>query len=132
VVCTLDVRDLDDKKIQRTFDRIATESVKIGLQNGTTFSYNENVTHEAALCDPRVRTLIGESAKSLNLTTRSLPSGAGHDAQNLARICPMGMIFIPSIGGISHSPKEFSTAADITNGANVLAAAVLAMDAMTF
>jgi N-carbamoyl-L-amino-acid hydrolase len=62
----------------------------------------------------------------------SLPSGAGHDAQNLARVCPMGMIFIPSIGGISHSPKEYSRPEDITNGANVLLHAVLAMDKASF
>ncbi len=132
VVCTLDIRDLDDKKIQRVFDRVTTEAVKIGLMNGTSFTFQEVVTHEAALCDARVRAIVGTAAKSLNLTTKSLPSGAGHDAQNIARICPMGMIFIPSIGGISHSPKEFSKAADITNGANVLAAAVLGMDATTF
>mgnify|MGYP003338595738 CR=1 FL=1 len=56
-------------------------------------------------------------------------SGAGHDAQNMARICPMGMIFIPSIGGISHSPKEYSTPQDIENGVNVLLHATLAADA---
>ena len=59
----------------------------------------------------------------------SLPSGAGHDAQNLARICPMGMIFIPSVGGISHAPTEFSHPHDITNGANVLLNALLKLDA---
>jgi N-carbamoyl-L-amino-acid hydrolase len=132
VVCTLEIRDLDETKIQRVFERIAAEAVKIGLMNGTTFGFQEGVAHVSALCDARVRSIVGAAAKSLNLTTKSLPSGAGHDAQNLALICPMGMIFIPSIGGISHSPKEFSKAADITNGANVLAAAVLGMDATTF
>jgi N-carbamoyl-L-amino-acid hydrolase len=58
----------------------------------------------------------------------SLPSGAGHDAQELARIAPMGMIFIPSVGGISHSPKEYSRPEDIANGANVLLQAVLRLD----
>ena len=57
-----------------------------------------------------------------------MPSGAGHDAQNLARIGPMGMIFVPSVGGISHSPKEFTKPEDIVNGANVLLQAVLAVD----
>ena len=51
------------------------------------------------------------------------------DAQNMARIGPMGMIFIPSIGGISHSPKEYSTPRDIENGVNTLLHAVLAADA---
>lgn len=57
-----------------------------------------------------------------------MPSGAGHDAQNMARIGPMGMIFIPSVGGISHSPKKFSTPKDIENGVNVLLHSVLAAD----
>ena len=57
-----------------------------------------------------------------------LPSGAGHDAQVLAKIGPMGMIFVPSAGGISHSPKEFSRWADCANGADVLLQTILAVD----
>ena len=57
-----------------------------------------------------------------------MPSGAGHDAQELALIAPMGMIFIPSVGGISHSPREFSHGYDVVNGANVLLNAVIAAD----
>jgi N-carbamoyl-L-amino-acid hydrolase len=132
VACTLELRDLDDRKVQRLYDAIVVESAKIGALNGTTFAFREFVRHESALCDERVRTLIGASAKVLGLSTKSLPSGAGHDAQNLARVCPMGMIFVPSVGGISHSPKEYSRPQDITNGANVLLGAVLAMDAATF
>ena len=128
VTCTLELRDLDDAKIQRLYNTVVAESRKIGAMNNTAFGYHEFVTHESALCDTRVRTIIGDSAKELGYSTKSLPSGAGHDAQNMARICPMGMIFIPSVGGISHAPSEFSRANDITNGANVLAAAVLRMD----
>lgn len=57
-----------------------------------------------------------------------MPSGAGHDAQEMAVICPIGMIFIPSKGGISHSPKEYSSPKDIANGANVLLHTVLKLD----
>ena len=57
-----------------------------------------------------------------------MPSGAGHDAQDMARLAPVGMIFIPSIGGISHSPKEFSKPSDIENGANVLLQSLLKLD----
>jgi N-carbamoyl-L-amino-acid hydrolase len=71
---------------------------------------------------------IEASATSLGLTHQRMPSGAGHDAQEVAHIAPMAMIFVPSVGGISHSPKEFSRAADITNGANVLLNAVMAAD----
>ena len=68
------------------------------------------------------------SARELGLTTKQMPSGAGHDAQDMARIGPVGMIFIPSIGGISHSPKEFSRPKDIENGANVLLGTLLKLD----
>jgi N-carbamoyl-L-amino-acid hydrolase len=57
-----------------------------------------------------------------------MPSGAGHDAQMMAQLGPMGMIFVPSIGGISHSPKELTPWEDCAHGANVLLHAVLALD----
>ncbi len=60
---------------------------------------------------------------------KARPSGAGHDAQAIARLGPMGMICIPSVGGISHSPREYSRPGDITNGANVLLHALLKLDA---
>jgi N-carbamoyl-L-amino-acid hydrolase len=57
-----------------------------------------------------------------------MPSGAGHDAQSIALLAPVGMIFIPSVGGISHSPKELSRPNDIANGANVLLHTLLEFD----
>ena len=86
---------------------------------------HENVP---APSDPRVRSLIADAARELGLTTKVMPSGAGHDAQALATLGPMGMIFVPSIGGISHSPKELSRPNDIVNGANVLLATLLRLD----
>jgi N-carbamoyl-L-amino-acid hydrolase len=71
---------------------------------------------------------IGRAAERAKLQSATLPSGAGHDAQNMAVLCPMGMIFVPSIGGISHSPKELTTWEDCANGANVLLGAVLDID----
>ncbi len=58
-----------------------------------------------------------------------MPSGAGHDAQSLAAICPLGMIFVPSRGGISHAPEEYTSPAQIADGANVLLSALLRTDA---
>ena len=57
-----------------------------------------------------------------------MPSGAGHDAQDMALIVPTAMIFVPSRGGISHSPREFTSAKDMANGANVLLNTILALD----
>ena len=128
VVCTLELRDLEDKKIDTLYASILKEATAIGAQNQTQFAYSELHVNVAAPSDPRMRTFIADSAKSLGLSSRVMPSGAGHDAQAMATLGPMGMIFIPSVGGISHSPKEFSRAGDIVNGANVLLRAVLAAD----
>ena len=129
VVCTLELRDLDAAKIASLYARIRTEADAIGKATGTTFAYTELHTNHPAPSDPRVRALIAASARELGLSTRVMPSGAGHDAQAIATLGPMGMIFIPSIGGISHSPKEFSTPEDIVSGANVLLHTLLKLDA---
>jgi len=128
VVCTLELRDLDDAKVDSMYARIQTEAKKIGAENGTEFAYSELHVNSAAPSDPRMRAIITDAAKGLGLSTRAMPSGAGHDAQAMALLGPMGMIFVPSVGGISHSPKEFSRPKDIVNGANVLLRTVLAAD----
>jgi N-carbamoyl-L-amino-acid hydrolase len=128
VVCSLELRDLDDHKIDSMYATIRKEADAIGKQNGTQFAFAELHVNTAAPTDARMRKIISDAAASLNLTTRQMPSGAGHDAQAMAMLGPIGMIFIPSVGGISHSPKEFSRPADIANGANVLLRAVLAAD----
>jgi N-carbamoyl-L-amino-acid hydrolase len=128
VVCTLELRDLDDAKIDSMYARIQREAKAIGDLNQTQFAFAELHANIAAPSDPRMRKIIGDAAAGLGLTKRLMPSGAGHDAQAMATLGPMGMIFIPSVGGISHSPKEFSRPADITNGANVLLRSVLAAD----
>lgn len=128
VVCTLELRDLDDKKVDSIFARIQREAQAIGARNGTRFEYSEQHVSFAALSDPRMRRIIADAASGLGLSARVMPSGAGHDAQAMAQLGPMGMIFVPSVGGISHSPKEFSRPKDITNGANVLLRSLLAAD----
>ena len=128
VICTLELRDLDDAKIDSMFAQIRQQADAIGKQNGTQFAFSELHVNSAAPTDPRMRKFVGDAARSLGLSTRVMPSGAGHDAQAMAQLGPAGMIFIPSVGGISHSPKEYSKPADIVNGANVLLGAVLAAD----
>ena len=86
------------------------------------------VASKPALADPMIREVIDAQAKKLGYTTKSLPSGAGHDAQEMARIAPMGMIFIPSKDGISHAPEEYSSPEAIAKGANVLLHTLLELD----
>jgi N-carbamoyl-L-amino-acid hydrolase len=128
VVCILEMRDLDAAKIARLHTVIMAEALKIGQMNGTSFSFEKVHEDVAAMSDSGIRRVIDAAAKELKLSTREMPSGAGHDAQSMAMLGPMGMIFIPSIGGISHSPKEFSKPEDIERGARVLMGAVLAAD----
>ncbi len=75
--------------------------------------------------DGGVQEAIAAAAEALTLSYMQLPSGAGHDAQSLARVCPAGMLFVPSAGGRSHSPDEFTRWEDCVSGANVLLHAVL-------
>jgi N-carbamoyl-L-amino-acid hydrolase len=128
VVTSLELRDLDASKIQRLFSAIAAEARRIGEGNGTSFAFRPLHENVPAPSDPAIRAMIADSAKALGFSTRTMPSGAGHDAQAMAQLGPMGMIFIPSIGGISHSPKEFSTANDIVRGARVLMGALILAD----
>ena len=128
VVCSLELRDLDAGKIQMLYQKIRAEADEIAKSSRVTFDFKELNANIPAPTDPRIRAIIAQSAKELGLTTKQMPSGAGHDAQDMARLGPVGMIFIPSIGGISHSPKEFSRPKDIENGANVLLRAVMRVD----
>ena len=77
--------------------------------------------------DSKVQQVIAEAAHDLQLEALRLPSGAGHDAQSFASLCPTGMIFVPSVDGISHSPRELTEWQDCVNGANVLLRAVIKM-----
>ncbi len=128
VTLGLELRDLDEATFTGLFHRLEDEAATIGRMNQTTFHFSEPTVVHPALTDPALRRTIDETARRLGFTTKSMPSGAGHDAQEIARVAPAGMIFIPSAGGISHAPKEFSRAKDIENGANVLLQAALAVD----
>lgn len=129
VVLSLELRDLDAKKTAMLYERIGAEAARIGEATGTTFAYKSTHDSSPALTDPRIQQTVDRAAKGLRLTTKSLPSGAGHDAQHMASICPSGMIFIPSVGGISHAPTELSKPNDIVNGGNVLLQTIMSLDA---
>lgn len=129
VVFGLELRDLEATKIERIFGEIRAECERLARSGGATISFSDSPVGTPALSEPAIRRVIADAARGLRLVSRALPSMAGHDAQHMARLGPMGMIFIPSVGGISHSPREFSRPADIENGANVLLHTLLALDA---
>ena len=129
VVMSLEIRDLDAAKIERVFERIRTEVGSIADRRGTAVRFNElDVASPPAPTDERMRDLIEEVAADLGFTTLRMPSGAGHDAQDMVHIAPTGMLFVPSVDGISHSPREFTTAGDMADGATVLLHTVLTID----
>jgi len=129
VVLGFELRDLDDSKIDMLYSAIHEQAQQIAKQTGTSFEFTLTNAIVPAPTDPAIREAVARSARNLGLTTRTMPSGAGHDAQEMARVGPAGMIFIPSRDGISHSPAEYSTPTDIANGSNVLLSTLLALDA---
>jgi beta-ureidopropionase / N-carbamoyl-L-amino-acid hydrolase len=129
VEASLELRSLDEARIKRLFDRIQRETTEIGAANGTTFTFALAQSRSPSMCVPAIRDVVRTQARALGRTTNDVPSGAGHDAQSMARVGPMGMIFVPSVAGISHSPFELTHPAQITQGAEVLLRTVLAIDA---
>ena len=129
VVMSLEVRDLDADKMQQVFDAIKIEAAAIADARQTPIRFDEiDVASPPAPTDLRMRKIIAQAAKDLGLSYKFMPSGAGHDAQDMTHVAPTGMIFVPSVEGISHSPKEYTTAEDMANGANLLLRTVLAID----
>lgn len=110
VELTLQIRDLDVAKMEVFANSICKQFfVRFKLLHAS----------EPALCDPGIQDIIEQSCNDNKLSSIRMPSRASHDAQNFT-FCPMGMIFVPSIGGISHSPKEFTTDLQCYNGVSVL------------
>jgi N-carbamoyl-L-amino-acid hydrolase len=110
-------------------ERLRGEADMIGARNGTRFDFSPFYESRAALTAEPLRAAIEEAARELGVTTMRLPSGAGHDAQSIAQFAPIGMVFVPSVRGISHSPEEQSRPRDITLGTDVLLHALLRIDA---
>jgi N-carbamoyl-L-amino-acid hydrolase len=127
---TLEIRDLDMGKISEIRNAIEIEARRMAAANETQVSFERYYESRGAPADERIREAIRRSAESLGLSTLSLPSGAGHDAQSLALIAPMGMVFVPSVDGVSHSPNELTRPEDVEAGANVLLESILAADVL--
>jgi N-carbamoyl-L-amino-acid hydrolase len=128
VTFTIELRDLSPDKLKRLETTIQARAGQIAKDTGTRLSITPSSYNPPAAASPFAQEAIERAAETLSLKSTRLPSGAGHDAQMMAQLAPMGMIFVPSIGGISHSPKELTSWDDCTRGANVLLNAILALD----
>ena len=129
VKLNLEIRDLSSEKIWKLYAELETIAKQLAQESGTTLEIKHiEVASKPALADSMIREVIDKQAKKLGYSTKNLPSGAGHDAQEMARIAPMGMIFIPSKDGISHAPEEYSSPEAIAKGANVLLHTLLELD----
>lgn len=125
----LEIRDLSAPKIELLFKEIEKRATKIALSSKTKFTFERQPNPSMpALTDKTLQQTINTIAKSLGFSTKFMQSGAGHDAQHMADIAPVAMIFVPSVNGISHSPKEFTKTVDMTNGTNVLLQTILSID----
>ncbi len=126
-VFTVDLRNTDEAVLQQAEARLADELDRLARAEGVTVERRTLARFEPVEFDPHVVDLVERTAASLGNRVRRLPSGAGHDAQMLARVCPAGMIFVPSAGGISHNPAEHTDPEDLAAGADVLLQVLLAL-----
>ena len=124
---TLDVRNTDEKLLKIAELKIKDFLAQIAISEGVEIKTRELARFEPVVFDDRVIDLVEEIAKEQNNSVQRMPSGAGHDAQMLARVCPAGMIFVPSVKGISHNAAEFTEEADLNAGANILLHTMLAL-----
>lgn len=128
VTLSAEFRDLSEVTLRELGEALRARAAAVARETGTRVSLELATTNPPALAAPGVQEAIGRAADRAGLQARRLPSGAGHDAQWMARLCPMGMIFVPSVGGVSHSPKELTSWDDCARGAEVLLQTVLELD----
>jgi N-carbamoyl-L-amino-acid hydrolase len=125
---TIELRDLSVEKLRRMMAAIEGRARQIVRATRTAIEISPLSSNLPALATSGVQDAIAQAAGGLGFPFARLPSGASHDAASMAQLGPMGMIFVPSVAGISHSPRELTRWEDCANGANVLLAAVLAVD----
>ena len=130
VTLSVEFRDLSEQVLRELGEQVKARGAAIAKQTNTRITFTLASTNVPAIATKGIQDVIGRSADSMGLKAMRLPSGAGHDAQQIARLCPMGMIFVPSVAGISHSPKELTSWEDCANGANVLLRTVLELDSL--
>jgi N-carbamoyl-L-amino-acid hydrolase len=126
-VLTVDLRNTDEARLQEAERRLAAEVERLAAAEGVSVATRSLARFAPVGFDAATVDLVEATARRLGHTTRRLPSGAGHDAQMLARICPAAMIFTPSVDGLSHNIAEHTHPADVTAGADVLLQTLLTL-----
>lgn len=117
---TLDVRNTDEETLRDAENLIDTFCFQIEQDEGVSISKRTLARFEPVVFDERVVRLVETRAGEVSDRVRRMPSGAGHDAQMFARVCPTAMIFVPSVEGISHNPREHTEPRHLVDGANIL------------
>lgn len=128
VEMSIDVRDLSAENVKNLIAKLEQQLTEIAANTQTKISLKPYLWVDPTLSDVVIQKAISNTCNQLGLSHYSLPSRAGHDAQEIGRFTDMGMIFVPSIEGISHSPKEHTTPEQCTQGTNVLLNTFLQLD----
>jgi N-carbamoyl-L-amino-acid hydrolase len=118
-VITVDLRNTDEALLQSAEKNFAAFLVQIAEEEGVSIQTKLLNRLEPVRFDTGLVDIIEQEARALDYRSQRMTSGAGHDAQMMARICPAAMIFVPSVKGISHNPAEFTEAGDLEAGAQV-------------
>jgi N-carbamoyl-L-amino-acid hydrolase len=124
----VEIRDLSMEKVKVLAERIRARAAELAAADNVGFTWEPRSSHEPALTDRRIRLAIQKAAEEMRAATLTMPSGAGHDAQSMAHLCPVGMIFVPSKDGISHSPEEYSRPEHVACGCEALYRTLLLQD----
>ena len=127
---TVDLRNTDEALLVEAEADLARFVAEAAAAEGVTVAERTLARFQPVAFDDRVVDTVAAVAAELGHSVKRLPSGAGHDAQMMARLCPTGMVFVPSRDGISHNPAEYTEPDDLVAGADVLLGSMLALDAM--
>lgn len=127
----INIRDTDDALMDAIESAIRSEIELAARANRLAASIEEHSRIAPVELDRGLFALLHEEARDLGLEALALASGAGHDAQTMQALCPAALIFVPSRGGISHSPREWTEWADIEKGVNLMLAALLRLSSAT-
>ena len=117
---TVDLRNTDDAVLSAAEAALDVLCDELREREGVTIDARSLARFAPVQFDDSVVDLVEQVAEGQGRSTMRMPSGAGHDAQMLARVCPSGMVFVPSAGGISHNPAEHTDDDQLEAGANVL------------